>query len=63
MTQRKDKVFRTRARKMGGHWHVRVFSADRPDHTFAKLGDLTMDDDDYGAFCQRLKAEHLPEEE
>lgn len=57
-----DRVFRTRARKLGGHWTVRVFSAPRPDHTFAKLGELTMDEDDYREFCTKFRAEHLPEE-
>ena len=35
-------VFRVRFDVRGGHVHCRVFSAPRPDHTFAKLGDLVV---------------------
>ena len=60
--QLKDRVFRTRAELKGGHWHIRVFSADRPDHTFANLGTLVMDQIDYAVFVRAFLAEHLHEE-
>ncbi len=60
-SQRKDRVFRTRAKKLSGHWHVRVFTADGPHMTFANVGTLIMDDSDYGSFTQRFTAEHLEE--
>lgn len=33
-------VFRIRWKQLGGHIHMRVFSAPQPNYTFAKLGDL-----------------------
>jgi hypothetical protein len=57
-----DRVFRTRTEKRGGHWHVRVFSAKRDDLTFAKLGDLVMDEADYARFTQLFPAHHIQEE-
>jgi hypothetical protein len=53
-----DRVFKTRAELLGGHYHVRVYSAKRPDHTFACLGTLVMDEADYIAFSTALKATH-----
>ena len=58
MTQLKDRVFKTRAEKRGGHFHVRVFSADGPDHTFANMGTLVMDESDYFSFITRFHATH-----
>ena len=57
----KDRIFRTRYQKLGGHYHVRIFSADSSDHTFANIGTLVMDEDDFQSFLQRFKAQHLPE--
>lgn len=53
--------FRTRYQKLGGHYHVRVFSSKTANGTFAKLGDLTMDEKDWPAFQTAFKAEHLEE--
>lgn len=39
--------FRIRYRKRGRHYHLRVFSAPQPGATYAKLGDLTLDEDDW----------------
>ena len=55
-------VFRTRARKMGGHYHVAVFSAPSSLRTFAKLGDLVMDEEDYRALKLSLKGDHIEED-
>jgi hypothetical protein len=62
MPQFKDKVFRARAEHAGAHYHVKVSSADRPDHTFAVLGTLVMDEHDYNAFTKSFKAEHILEQ-
>lgn len=58
--QLRGRVFRTRSQKLGGHYHVRVFAADRPDHTFANIGTLVMDESDYASFVAAFKADHLP---
>ena len=39
-------IFRYRFKKLGGHYHVRVFSGV-VDQTFAKMGTLVMDEDDF----------------
>lgn len=58
MIVNEDRVFRTWAELRGAHYHVAVFSAPRPDRTFAKLGDLVMDERDYRAFTTKLRGEH-----
>jgi hypothetical protein len=35
--------------KQGGHYHCAVFSAKQVDGTFAKLGDLCLDENDFNA--------------
>lgn len=52
-------VFRTIARKLGGHYHVDVFVADREDQTFANTGTLVMDHDDYVSFRESFSAQHF----
>lgn len=52
-------IFKTRAILQGGHFHVRVFSAKSPEHTFAKLGSLIMDSRDYESFTAAFEAEHV----
>lgn len=54
----KTRVFKTRSEKLGGHWHVAVFSANGPQYTYAKMGDLVMDEDDYINFLSAFKATH-----
>lgn len=53
------RVFRTHPQKIGGHVHVRVFSAPAPHLTYASIGVLVMDDDDYREFVKAFKAEHI----
>lgn len=53
-----SKIFKTRAEKLGGHYDVRIFSASGPGLTFACVGVLTMDEDDYPAFKNAFRAEH-----
>ena len=54
----KDRVFRTRAELLGGHYHVDVFSAPHSEHGFARIGTLVMDEDDYPNFVASFEAEH-----
>lgn len=52
------KVFRTRSVFVGGHWHVRIFAADSPEHTFACLGVLKMGVDEFHCFLKAFEAQH-----
>ena len=56
MTEKPPLIFKYLTKKLGGHWHVRVFSG-REGYTFARLGELVMDDDDY----EELKRISIPE--
>ena len=40
-------AFRIRFRKLGKHYHCRMFSARNPNETFAKNGDLVFDDREF----------------
>lgn len=40
-------VFRIRYKHAGGHVHMRVFSAQQPNMTFAKLGDLCCSEEEF----------------
>jgi hypothetical protein len=48
------RTFRVRYQKLGGHFHTRVFSAENPRGTFAKLGELTFDEKDWASFLAQL---------
>lgn len=48
------RTFRIRWQRRGGHIHCRVFSAENPSGTFAKLGDLTMDERDWEGFKAQI---------
>ena len=48
------RTFRVRYKQLGGHIHCRVFSAENPFGTFAKLGDLTMDERDWDSFRAQI---------
>jgi hypothetical protein len=48
------RTFRVRWRVLGGHIHCRVFSAENPSGTFAKLGDLIMDERDWNSFRDQI---------
>jgi len=45
-------TFRYRYTKRGGHYHIRMFSAMSPEHTFAKLGELVLDEKDFEKLCK-----------
>lgn len=57
--------FRVRWKRLGGHYHCRVFSAENPAGTFAKLGDLVMDERDWESFQMLFGSliQLLPEEQ
>jgi hypothetical protein len=57
-TQPKDRLFRSTAEKLGGHYHVRVFSGSHPEQSFACLGTLVMDEHDYASFTRKFGAQH-----
>lgn len=48
------RTFRVRYEKRGGHIHCRVFSAENPSGTFAKLGELVMDERDWQSFVDQI---------
>lgn len=50
-------IFKAVYRKAGGHYDVAVFVAPAMDRTFAKLGDLTMDDRDWRAFKRSVRVD------
>lgn len=56
------RLFRTRAEKLGGHYHVRFFTADNALRTWAGIGTLVMDEEDYRSLKLSLKGDHLLEE-
>lgn len=58
------RTFRVRYEKLGAHIHCRVFSASNPSGTFAKLGDLTMDEKDWDSFRDQVGGgwQFLPED-
>lgn len=42
-------IFKFRSKKLGGHYHTAVYSAPGPNYTFAKLGDIVLDERDFQA--------------
>ena len=45
-------VFKLRYRKLGGHVHVRFFSAPTRNETFGKNGDLTFRENEWEPFLR-----------
>jgi len=43
-------IIRIRYKKLGGHYHCRVFIAVRNNYTFAKCGDLVFREEDPSNF-------------
>jgi hypothetical protein len=57
--------FRVRWRKVGGHYHCRVFSRPASSFTWALLGVLVMDEQDWHGFQNAVRStfwDLLPEE-
>ena len=56
-------IMRIRYRKLGGHYHCRVFTAPASDQTFAKVGELVFDERDWSSLDRMLSnAQIVPEE-
>ena len=41
-------IMRLRYKKLGGHYHCRLFTAREANQTFAKCGDLVFDEREWG---------------
>jgi len=57
------RIFRYRYTKAGGHYHIRAFSGVI-NQTFAKMGDLVMDERDFARLqevCRLSGDELIPE--
>ena len=48
-------LMRIRAKKHGGHYHCRVFTSPAKDETFAKVGDLILDERDWKELERMLR--------
>lgn len=55
-------VFKTRAEKLGGHWHVQFLVAKDYDQTYAGIGTLVMSDEDYASLVNSLDGGHFLKE-
>ena len=56
-------VMRVRYKKLGGHYHCRVFTARLANTTYAKCGELVFDEREWDDVRQLMSgAEFLPEE-
>lgn len=53
------RVFKVKAVKQGAHFHVTYWSSTAWDHTFAKLGDLVMDEEDWTELVQTSDDERV----
>lgn len=49
-----DAVFKLRYEELGGHTHCSLFSALRPDATYAKCGDFVIRNEEFVALRQAL---------
>lgn len=47
-------VFKVKAEKLGGHVHVRFFAAPQEDRTFACLGQIACNPEEWQALAQVL---------
>ena len=55
---KKEVLFKTYTRRLGHHYITNVFSAKGQHETFAKLGELAMNEEDYKLFLVKFQAEH-----
>ncbi len=46
--------WRAHTDKLGDHYHVRLFVAEVPSHTFAGVGELTMRESEWDDLRKRL---------
>lgn len=54
------RIFKARARRDGGHWTVWFYSADSPNHTFACLGYIVMDEWDWKEWRAAMERAGIP---
>jgi len=54
--------YRVRYKHAGGHIHMRVFSRRKGQETWAKCGDLVIDETEWVSLVQTFKAEFLEED-
>lgn len=47
-------VIRIRYKKLGGHYHCRVFTAPNEQQTFAKCGELCFDEREWPEVYEKL---------
>lgn len=47
--------------KRGDHYHCGLFSAPRPDHTYAKSGDLVVRESEWQSFKDLMQRAHFRE--
>ena len=55
-------VVRVRYRKLGGHYHCRVFTAKLPNQTYAKNGDLVFSEQEFEDVQQIMSGAEFIEE-
>lgn len=58
-------LIRLRFKKLGGHFHCRLFTAPGPTLTFAKAGDLVFDErewPDVAAILESRQVQVIPED-
>ena len=56
-------AFRIWFRKLGGHYHCRMFSARNPHETFAKNGELVFDEQEFDSVKAAMPAVEFIDEE
>lgn len=61
MDRQIDAVFKVRYIELGGHTHCSLFSAPRPDATYAKCGDFVVRNEEFVALQASFKAEFVKE--
>ncbi len=57
-------IIRFRYKKLGGHYHVRVFTSKAMNMTFARCGELTFSEEEWNDVRNQLHSaiEFVPEE-
>ncbi len=57
-------IIRFRFQKLGGHYHVRVFTGKAKNMTFARCGELVFSEDEWNDIRNQLNSavEFVPEE-
>lgn len=56
-------VFKIKYKQLGGHIHMRVFSAKQHNHTYAKLGDLCCAEEEFAELRAAMSSVDFEKEE